>query len=53
MSLFPLIDAPDTGTAASGTLPLAREVMAFDHAVDQKEREIEQRYEKWERLTEA
>ena len=23
-------------------LPLAREVMAFDHAVDQKEREIEQ-----------
>ena len=31
MSLFPLIDAPDTGTAASGTLPLAREV-AWDFA---------------------
>ena len=34
MSLFPLIDAPDTGTAASGTLPLAREV-AWDFARDQ------------------
>ena len=34
MSLFQLIDAPDTGTAASGTLPLAREV-AWDFARDQ------------------
>lgn len=34
MSLFPLIEAPDTGTVASGTLPLAREV-AWDFAKDQ------------------
>ena len=34
MSLFPLIEAPDAGTVASGTLPLAREV-AWDFAKDQ------------------
>lgn len=32
--LFPLIDAPDTGSADSGTLPLAREV-AWDFTRDQ------------------
>ena len=34
MSLFPLIEDPDAGTVASGTLPLAREV-AWDFAKDQ------------------
>lgn len=34
MSLFPLIEAPNTALAASGTLPLAREV-AWDFLQDQ------------------
>ena len=34
MSLFPLIDAPDTGAASTGALPLAREV-AWDFVRDQ------------------
>ena len=34
MSLFPLIDAPDTGTVPAATLPLAREI-AWDFVRDQ------------------
>ena len=34
MSLFPLIDAPDTGTVPTATLPLAREI-AWDFVQDQ------------------